>query len=273
MSRSKRELIAENIFLRQRVDRIGALGGSSSIETTRPAAAGCADESHPRLARGAHHRAARYVDRLAQARVQAVLAAENTDQAGEAADALIEEMAIKNQTWRAKRIQGELLKLGFKVSRDTVRKYMRQARKKLPPLKRGQGWATFLAKDVGVRFLQTYDLLFRTVFVYFIIELRSRRVVHYGVTRAPSDRWVAQQVREATPYDASPRFLIQDNDNKFGACFNRVAEERHIKVLRTPVRAPQAHAICERFIGSVRREFLDHILILSERQLYRAMGE
>ena len=97
--------------------------------------------------------------------------------------------------------------------------------------------------------------------------------MHYGVTRAPSDRWVAQQVREATPYDEGPRFLIRDNDRKFGACFNRVAKDRHISVLRTPVRAPQANAICERFIGSVRRECLDHILILSERQLYRVMGE
>jgi putative transposase len=114
---------------------------------------------------------------------------------------------------------------------------------------------------------------FRTVFVFFIIELGSRRVVHFGVTRPPRDVWVAQQVREATPYDERPHFLIRENDRKYGSCFTRVAEDRQIDVLRTPVRAPKADAICERFIGSVRRECLDHNLILSERHLHRVIGE
>ncbi|RPH74675.1 integrase [bacterium] len=191
--------------------------------------------------------------------------------------ALIEEMAISNRTWRAKRIQGELLKLNIKVSKETVKKYMRRARKGLPPRKRGQTWATFLANHAGETwacdFVQTYDLLFRAVFVYFIIELGSRRVVHFGVTRSPSDRWVAQQVREATPYDERPRFLIRDNDRKYGQGFTRVTEDRRIEVRRTPVRAPPANAICERFIGSVRRECLDHMLILSDHHLYRVVGE
>ena len=122
-------------------------------------------------------------------------------------------------------------------------------------------------------FVQTYDLFFRVVFVYFIIELGSRRIVQYGVTRSPSDFWVAQQVREATPYEEGPRFLIRDNDGKYGQCFNRVTKDRGIEVLRTPVRAPKANAICERFIGSVRRECLDHMVILNERHLQRIIGE
>jgi putative transposase len=121
--------------------------------------------------------------------------------------------------------------------------------------------------------VQTYDLFFRTVFVFFIVELGSRRVVHYGVTRSPSDVWVAQQLREATPYDEKPCFLIRDNDSKYGPCFTRVAEDRQIEVLSTPVRAPKASAICERFIGSVRRECLDHMVILNERHLHRVIGE
>ena len=141
----------------------------------------------------------------------------------------------------------------------------------------GQTWATFLKNHAGETwacdFLQTYDLFFQVVFVYFIIELGSRRVVHYGVTRHPNDFWVAQQVRGATPYGEGPRFLIRDNDSKFGECFTRVAKDREIDVLRTPVRAPKANAICERFIGSVRRECLDHMLILNERHLYRLTGE
>lgn len=90
--------------------------------------------------------------------------------------------------------------------------------------------------------------------------------------RSPSDFWAAQQVREATPNDEGPRFLIRDNDKKYGKCFMRLAKGRGIEVLRTPVRAPEANAICERYIGSVRRESLDHILILNERHLYRVMG-
>jgi putative transposase len=191
--------------------------------------------------------------------------------------ALIEEMAMSNRTWRTKRIQGELLKLGIKINKGTVKKYMRRARRGLPPVKRGQTWATFISNHVdeiwSCDFVQTYDLLFRTVFVYFIVELGSRRVVHYGVTRAPSDVWVAQQVREATPYDERPRFLIRDNDSKYGQTFTRVAKDRRIDVLRTPIRAAKANAVCERFIGSVRRECLDHMIVLSDRHLQRLIGE
>lgn len=191
--------------------------------------------------------------------------------------ALIEEMAIHNRTWRARRIQGELLKLGIKVSKETIKKYMRRVRKGMPPFKRSHTWATFLANHASETwvcdFVQTYDLFFRTVFVYFIVELGSRKVVHYGVTRSPSDVWVAQQIREATPYAEGPRFLIRDNDDKYGRSFARVTEGRQIEVLKTPVEAPQANAICERFIGSVRRECLDHILILSERHLHQIIDE
>ena len=191
--------------------------------------------------------------------------------------ALIKAMASENRLWGAPRIRDELKKLGIKVSKRTVQKYMRQARKGLPPASRGQTWATFLTNHAdgiwACDFVQTYDLFFRAVFAYFIIELGSRRIVQYGVTRAPNDFWVAQQVREATPYEEKPRFLIRDNDGKYGQCFNRVTKDREIAVLRTPVRAPKANAICERFIGSVRRECLDHMLILNERHLHRIVGE
>ena len=109
------------------------------------------------------------------------------------------------------------------------------------------------------------------MFAFFIVELGSRRVVHVGVTRAPSDAWVAQQLREATPFGAGPKYLIRDNDDKFGAQFKRVAAG--IKLLKTPVHAPKANSICERFLGSVRRECLDHFLILSERHLQRIVTD
>jgi transposase InsO family protein len=109
------------------------------------------------------------------------------------------------------------------------------------------------------------------VFIFVIIELGSRRVVHFGVTRNPTDQWTAQQLREAIPFGEKPRFLIHDNDGKFGPSFKRVAAE--IEILKTPYRAPKANVICERFLGSLRRECLDHFLILGERHLRRLVKE
>jgi len=96
-------------------------------------------------------------------------------------------------------------------------------------------------------------------------------VIHFGVTRSPADAWAAQQLREATPYGQTPKFLIRDNDSKFGPCFARVAATSGIEILKTPYHAPRANAICERFLGSVRRECLDHVLILHEKQLHRVL--
>lgn len=185
--------------------------------------------------------------------------------------ALIKEMAVENRLWGSPRIRDELLKLGIKVAKRTVQKYMRHTRRGLPPEHKQQTWATFLANHThdiwACDFVQTHDLFFRTIYIFFIVELGSRRVVHFGVTRSPSDAWVTQQLREATPFDEKPRFLICDNDGKFGVQFERTAKNTGIDVIHTPVEAPRANAICERFIGSVRRECLDHILILNERHL------
>jgi hypothetical protein len=94
--------------------------------------------------------------------------------------------------------------------------------------------------------------------LFFIVELASRRIVHFGVTRSPTDEWVVQQLREATPFGQAPRFLIRDRDSKYGECFTRVAVGTSIEVLKTPYCAPKANAVCERFLGSVLRECLDH---------------
>jgi len=119
--------------------------------------------------------------------------------------------------------------------------------------------------------LQVTDLFFRPLFAFFIVELKSRKVIHVNVTRSPTDPWVAQQLREATPYGQTPKYLIRDNDRKFGSNFARVAATSGIKILRTPYRTPQANAICERFLGSVRRECLDHFFIFQEQQLHRLL--
>ena len=186
--------------------------------------------------------------------------------------ALIKRVVKENLTWGAERIRGELLKLGIQVSKSTIQKYINKERE---PRAAKQTWATFLRNHASqiwaCDFLQTYNIFFCTVFVLVIIELGSRRVVHFGVTKNPTDQWTAQQLREATPYGEGPRFLIRDNDYKFGSAFERVTAE--IEVLKTPYRAPRANAICERFLGSLRRECLDHFLILGERHLYRVVKE
>jgi len=107
--------------------------------------------------------------------------------------------------------------------------------------------------------------------VFFLIELKSRKVIHVGVTRSPNDPWVAQQLREATPYEQAPKYLIRDNDSKFGPCFARVFATSAIEILKTPSHAPRANAICERFLNSVRQECLEHLLILYEKQLQRVL--
>jgi putative transposase len=188
--------------------------------------------------------------------------------------ALIVEMSRDNRLWGAERIRGELLKLGLRVSKGTILKHMRRSR---PPRRSGQTWATFLrnhATEVwACDFIQVTDVCFRALFAFVIIEHASRRVVHVGVTRHPTDAWVAQQLREATPFGTGPRFLIRDHDHKYGAQFARVAAGSRIEVLRTPIQAPRANAICERFLGSVRRECLDHLLLLHERHLGRVLRE
>ena len=117
------------------------------------------------------------------------------------------------------------------------------------------------------------DLIFRPVYAFFVIALGTRRVVHVGVTRRPTDAWVAQQLREATPFGQRPRFLLRDNDSKYGQAFTGVAAASGITELRTAYRAPRQNAVCERFLGSVRRECLDHLLILGEGQLRRVLRE
>jgi putative transposase len=182
--------------------------------------------------------------------------------------ALIEHLARNNRLWGAERIRGELRKLGIRVTKRTIQQYMRRVADPRPP---GQRWSTFLRNHAHETwagdFLQTYDLLFRPLFAFFLIELGSRRLMHAGVTRAPSSAWVAQQLREATPWGQGPRFLIRDNDDKFGGPFDIVAAGTGIQVLRTPVRAPNANAVCERFLRSVRAECLDHVIVLTEAHL------
>jgi len=187
---------------------------------------------------------------------------------------LIKQMAQENRLWGAERIRGELLKLGIKVSKRTIQKYMSKVRASSSG---SQTWSTFLknhAKDIwACDFTVVHDLLFRPLYIFVIIELQTRQMMHLAVTRSPSDAWTMQQLREATPWGNGPKYLIRDRDTKYGPLFLALAESSGIKELKTPVQAPRANAICERFIGSLKRECLDHRFILHAYQLHRLLRE
>ncbi len=185
---------------------------------------------------------------------------------------------IEKARWRriiavfgAERIRGELLKLGVHVCKRTIQKYIKNVR---TPQPRGQKWATDLEQSRG-RYLglrrafwsqiSSFDRSLRSS----SSNGRSRKVIHVGVTRSPTDPWVAQQLREATPYGQAPKYLIRENESKFGPCFARVATTSDIEILKTPFHAKRPNAICERFMRSVRQECLDHLLIFHEKQLQR----
>lgn len=162
-------------------------------------------------------------------------------------------------------------KLGLRVAKRTIQTSLPVRR---APRPRGQTWATFLrnhAPDIwACDVLPATDLLFRPVYACFVNALGTRRVVQVGVTRHPTDAWVAQQLREATPFEQRPRCLIRDNDRNYGPAFAGVATASGSTILRTPYRAPRANAVCERFLGSVR---FDHLLVLGKRHLARVLRE
>jgi hypothetical protein len=116
-------------------------------------------------------------------------------------------------------------------------------------------------------------LLFRTLHVFVIVQHESRRMVHVGVTDHPTDEWITQQVRDATSFEEKPKYLICDNDKKYGSQFERIAKASGIEVIHTPYAAPRANAICERFVGSLRRECLDQVLVIGGLQLTRILKE
>ena len=183
-------------------------------------------------------------------------------------------MTRDNLLWGAERIRGKLLKLDIRVSKRTVQKYMRRVR---PPGRRAQAWQTFIRNDTddawACDFLQIYDFLFRPIFAFFFVTHGTQEIVHFNVTRFPTDAWVAQQLGEATPFGDGPRYLVGDNDGKFGRRFAADAEGTGIEIVKIPPRSPNLNPICERFLGSVRRECLDHLVILGERHLRSVLGE
>ncbi len=115
--------------------------------------------------------------------------------------------------------------------------------------------------------------MFRSLFIFVIIEHASRRILHVAVTAHPNDAWVSQQLREATPWGEGPKYLIRDNDSKFGQQFSTVALGTGIKEIRTSIGVPNMNAICKRCMGTLRRECLDHMIILNQKHLHGVIQE
>jgi len=181
--------------------------------------------------------------------------------------ALIREMARDNLKWGAERIRGELLKLGIRVAKRTIQKYMKGIRTQHG----GQEWGTFLANHAdgtwACDFIQSYDILFRQVYAFFVVHLSSRKVVYTAACRNPTQEWTAQQLRNATMDGEAPKVLLRDRDDKYGPSFDRVAAGVGTRVIKTAVRAPNMNAFAERFVGSARRELLDDVIVLDEQHL------
>jgi putative transposase len=187
---------------------------------------------------------------------------------------LIRKMVKENKLWGAKRIHGELLKLGIELSKRTIQKYMPKERNELGS---SRTWATFLKNQANgiwaYDFTVVNDWLFRQWYVFVVMELKTRRIVHTGITKYPTDEWTAQQLREATPWGSGPKYLIRDRDKKYAMRFSAVALGSGIKEVKTLYRTPQANGICERFMGSLRRECMDHVLIHDDKRLGRIVTE
>jgi len=157
-----------------------------------------------------------------------------------------------------------LLKLGFDVGEATVSRYMRRRRK--PP---SQSWRTFLrnhTKDlISIDFFLVPTATFRVLYVFLVLEHERRRIVYFNVTEGPSARWTGQQLVNAFPYDSAPKYVNRDRDKIYGADFARRVRATGIEQVLTAPRSPWQNPYCERVIGTLRRDCLDHVIVVGEQ--------
>jgi putative transposase len=188
---------------------------------------------------------------------------------------LIEDMAKANPLWGAPRIHGELLKLGIDyVSERTVSNIIRKCRPPKPP---SQTWRTFLNNHMhntlAIDFFTVPTATFTILYVFVIIHHERREMIHFNVTDHPTAEWTAQQIVEACPWDAAPKYLLRDRDGIYGTMFQNRIKNLGINEVRTSRKSPWQNPYVERLIGSIRRDCLDHIIVLNEEHLKRVLTD
>ena len=185
---------------------------------------------------------------------------------------LIRRMCQENPLWGAPRIHGELLKLGYEVAQSSVSRYMIKPQK--PP---SQTWKTFLENHadqiIAMDFLTVPTVFFNVLHVLILINHKTRKIVYFNITTNPTAAWVAQQLKEAFPWDSAPRYLLHDRDPVFWGKCKATIKAIGIENVQTAPQSPWQNPYCERALGSMRRELLDHIIVLNEDHLRRAVSD
>lgn len=181
-------------------------------------------------------------------------------------------MSRSNPSWGSPRIRSELRKLGIEVAKSTVERYRVRLRKPASPT-----WRAFLANHVkelaSLDFFTVSTVRFKVLFVLIILSHDRRKVVHFSITEHPTARWTAQQVIEAFPWDTAPRFLLRDRDGVYGADFRGRVKSMGIEEVLIAARSPWQSPYVERMIGSIRRECLANVVVLSDQHLGRILKD